>query len=266
MIRVNGETFGGETFYNGEGIYKKATINPDRNTIEMIFQDNKDLGDLQVATTYIRSEKPEAKLELVMKYIPYSRMDREIHEQIFSLDIFAKIINSMKFDKVYALDPHSGVSVDLIDNLELIDINQYVNKAIADFKPDYLFFPDKGAMAKYPEMIAACNGTDGIEQIPFFYGNKVRDLQNKGRIIKYDIITDKLDVKGKKVLIVDDICCKGGTFIWAAQEMIRLGVSEIALYVSHCENSIFDGDIFKTGFISQVYTSNSLNMRIKVFE
>lgn len=263
MIKVNNQAFGNEAFYNGEAIYKKVNLEDEVNTIEMVFQSNKDLGDMQIAATYIKTEKPKAKLELIMRYIPYSRMDREINEQLFSLDIFAKVINSMEFDKVYALDPHSGVSAGLIKNLELIDINTYVNKAIEEFKPDMLFFPDKGAMAKYPSIIDVCNGE---ESIPYFYGNKVRDLNDKGRIIKYDIVTDGKDVRGKRVLIIDDICCRGGTFVWAAKEMVKLGVAHIGLYVSHCENSIFEGDIFKTEYIEQVYTSGSLNMRIKVLD
>lgn len=261
MLKINNNIFGGDIFYNGEVIYKKMDISEENNEVELVFEGNHDIGNLQIAATYIKKEKPNAKMTLVMKYIPYSRMDREINEQIFSLEIFAELINNMGFDKVYVLDPHSGVSEGLIKNLELLDINEYIYEAIEDFKPDLLFFPDKGAMAKYPDRVKACSGDNAI---PYFYGNKVRDLNDKGKIIKYDIITNGMEIRNKRVLIIDDICCKGGTFIWAAEEMKKLGVGSVGLYVSHCENSIFEGDIFKTNHIEQVYTSNSLNLKIKV--
>ena len=119
MVKINNYTFGNETFKNNEAIYKSVPLNDSLNVVKMVFENNKDITDLLFAVSYIRENKAEAQIELNMPYIPYSRMDREINEQIFSLKHFAKIINAMSFSKVRVYDPHSIVSRELINNLEV---------------------------------------------------------------------------------------------------------------------------------------------------
>lgn len=266
MVEINNELFGNARFYNGEAIYMKTPINSDLNTVSVVFEGNADLWDMQMAVAYLNKVKPETPKHLVIKYFPYSRMDREINDQLFSLELTAESINAMGLDKVFVLDPHSNVLWSNLKHMEFLDINHYVDQAIKDFKPDYIFFPDKGARDKYPSVIKACMDTDDTsKKVPYIYGNKVRDLENKGRIIKYEVMSD-VNITGKRILIVDDICCKGGTFIWAASELKKLGASAVGLYVSHCENSIFEGDIFKTSDVDKVYTTRSLKLKLEILD
>ena len=64
--------------------------------------------------------------------------------------------------------------------------------------------------------------------------------------------------KGKKILIVDDICSRGGTFYHSAKKMKELGAEEVYLYVTHCENTILEGDLLTSGLIEKVFTTNSI--------
>ena len=54
----------------------------------------------------------------------------------------------------------------------------------------------------------------------------------------------------------------------AAQELKRLGVRNIYLYITHCENNIFNGEILNSDLIKYVYTTNSIyrgnNKKIKI--
>ena len=61
-----------------------------------------------------------------------------------------------------------------------------------------------------------------------------------------------------KVLIVDDICSRGGTFYHSAKALKNLGAGEIYLYVSHCENSILEGDLLTSNLVEKVFTTNSI--------
>ena len=61
-----------------------------------------------------------------------------------------------------------------------------------------------------------------------------------------------------KAIIVDDLCSKGGTFILTASKLREMGATEIYLVVTHCEDTIFSGDILKTDLIKKVYTTNSI--------
>ena len=65
-------------------------------------------------------------------------------------------------------------------------------------------------------------------------------------------------VNGKDVLIVDDICSRGGTFTRTAKALKAAGAKSICLYVTHCENTIEKGDILTDGLIDTVYTTKSI--------
>lgn len=262
MVRINGIQFNDEEFHNGEVIFKKTEpLDERRNVIEMNFKNNKDITAVLFARQWLADVYPDAVCDLIMKYCPYERMDREIHQQLFSMKYFAEILAKFNFNKVFILDPHSKVCVNLLKEngveVDIIDLVKYIQKVIEDFQPDYICYPDKGAYNKYPEVLA------GI-QIPRFFGEKKRDLADKGRIKEYDLVGAP-DLTDKKVLIIDDICCLGGTAYNAATEMKKLGAKEVAFYISHCENGIFAGKILKDEVqkagsytIDRVYTADTM--------
>ena len=90
---------------------------------------------------------------------------------------------------------------------------------------------------------------------PIAFGIKNRDWKT-GEILGLDAMG--ADVKGKKVLIIDDICSKGFTFYYAGQKLRDLGASDVKLYITHCEDNIQNGEILKTDVISKVYTTDSI--------
>ena len=242
MVKVNGIKFNDEEFHNGEVIFEKPLqVNNDKNIIEMIFKDNRDITAVQFAREWLAEKCPDASCELVMKYCPYERMDREINNQMFSMKYFARILSKFNFSQITILDPHSNVCVEQLElerqKVKLLDLKYYIQKVIDDFKPDYICYPDKGASNKYSRVLASIT-------IPFFFGSKKRDLANNGRIIEYELVGAP-DLNGKKVLIIDDICCLGGTAYNAAVEMKKAGASEVAFYISHCEDGIFAGKILE---------------------
>lgn len=253
MVTINNEQFPSEYFLNQEAIYKKTTLNPDGNTITMKFEDNRDITNMIMAAAWIRDELGEdTPIILDMPYVPYSAMDREINDQIFSLKLFGQEVEKLHFKQVIVLDPHNkDVLEQYVSNIVYMDINKYTSEAIKRFMPNVIFFPDKGAMIKYPSIV----DTKGI---PVIHGNKRRELSDRGRLATYEVVTDGVDIKGKRILIIDDICRKGGTFDWAGTELKKLGVGEIGLYVSHCEACIFDGKLLNEDSpISIIYTNDS---------
>jgi len=250
MVRVNGVKFNDAEFHNGEVIFEKPeVIRDDRNVIEMNFQSNKDITAVMFARQCLADKAPNAYCDLVMEYCPYERMDREINNQMFSMKYFAGILDKFDFKNIYILDPHSNVCVDALENtkarLVILDLSEYVQKVIDDFNPDYICYPDKGAYNKYPKVLSKI-------KIPYFYGQKTRDLANKGRITDYELV-DAPDLTDKKVLIIDDICCLGGTAYNAATQMKLAGAKEVAFYISHCENGIFAGKILHPESANQAF-------------
>lgn len=263
MVKVNGEVFGQGKFHNSETIFMNTELSEDTNCVSIAYEGDEDIFVALMAAEYIKDKAPMSKVVLEMLYAPYSRMDREIPEgnQLFSLKYFGEIINRAGFDKVVVLDPHSSETLRQINDVEEADLEGYVKQVIDDFKPDYIFYPDKGAYSKYPEVLK------GID-IPYFYGTKIRDLGHCGRILmdEYEL-HDAPDLNDKSVLIIDDIVALGGTAYAAGMALKQAGAKEVALYISHAENGIFMGRLLddagadETGFgkpVDKVYTAGTI--------
>lgn len=262
MIQINKTVFGKDTFPNKEVVYKDVDLSDKINNIRMNYENAKDICDLMFAAKYVKEKQPNAVLNITLNYTPYSRMDREINNQVFSLRLFAQIISDMKADNVYIVDPHSkvceeefkkaGVNVRILNNV----LDAVIEIAIDDFNPDIILLPDKGAYSKYCSILKDIPNTANR---CVMYGEKIRDLNNKGKIIGYKIINDEsVELENKRVLIIDDICSFGGTAIGAARVLKELGVGSVGLYITHAEYCIGGGDVLKTDMIDKVYTTTSL--------
>lgn len=219
-------------------------------------------NDAELFTIICLAKKAKEVKTLFMPYCPHARQDRvKTEEDTFTLKYFAEVINSLGFEYVEILDPHSNVCTALIDRVIVKSPLEYINKAITEINdPDLvMFYPDSGAAKRYSEMIKK----------PYAYGIKNRDWET-GKILGLDVINNGIDLKGKTVLITDDISSRGGTFYHSAKKLKELGVGDIYLYVTHCENTILEGEVLTSGLIEKVFTTNSLftgeHEKIKVFD
>lgn len=193
-------------------------------------------------------------IRLYLPYIPHARMDRvKENSDVFTLKCFADVINSLNFERVYVYDPHSSVSTALIDRVCISShewIISHVMRKIAYSTTDpdiLLFYPDEGAMKRYAKMIKA----------PYCFGIKNRDW-NTGKILGLSVVGDPEDIADSNILIVDDICSRGGTFLHSAKKLKELGAKDIYLYVTHCENTVLEGKLLEGDLIKHLYTTNSI--------
>lgn len=246
MLLLNGIEVGGESYPNGEGIYRSVSLdNP--ATISIRFEDERDITKLMFVCQYLQ-EHGITEIYLNVPYFPYSRMDRKIFGYMFTLQYFADFLNSVGFEKIIVFDPHSSIVADLVKNVEITYPQEFVADTIADiWKVNHVFYPDKGASTKYSHRLSL--------DVPHFAGEKVRDLET-GKILSY-VLVDVPKVIGD-VLVVDDLCVYGGTFLWAAKLLKEAGAGKVYLYVSHCENSIHDGELLEGDLIEKVYTTDSI--------
>ena len=225
------------------------------------YDNDAELVALEYIVAHIRENYPTIKnIFLNLPYIPNARMDRIDpacqNEQVFTLKYFAQIINRLNFAKVFVLDPHSSVSMGLIDRVTELPVAEFVKNAIQEIKKVndgdiVIYTPDAGAYKRYSSLLKSLN-------IPFIYGEKIRNFAN-GKIEGLRVITNELDIKGKTVLMIDDIIAHGGTFYYSALELQKLGVGKIFAYATHTENSIFDTEQkdgnteLKSKFLKMIY-------------
>ena len=260
MIKLNDRQVDLNYFPDGTFLIKEeAPEGP--VTLTWLFENNEEMLALYFITKHLQARGVE-KISLRMPYIPNARQDRvKVPEDVFTLKYFAELINSLKFHKVTVLDPHSYVSEALFEHLEIQTPKKYVEKVLEKIDTDklMLFFPDEGAMKRY----------SGMFTLPYAFGMKKRDWAT-GQIRGLDVTGQTEVIPGSTVLIVDDICSKGGTFYYSAKALKELGAKEMYLYISHCENSIFEGDLLKTDLVDKVFTTNSIftkeHEKVEVFD
>jgi ribose-phosphate pyrophosphokinase len=148
------------------------------------------------------------------------------------------------------MDVHSPVTISMLHRVREISIQPKIDKVFNQIGwVNNIFFPDAGAKKRYTETL-------DIKGKNVFYGVKKRDLTN-GNILSYNI-EEAPDITGQDVLIIDDLCAKGFTFLKSAEALKALGAKDIYLYITHCENSIYDGTMLKSGLVKKVFTTNSI--------
>lgn len=184
----------------------------------------------------------EAIATLTMYCLIGQRSDRRFNEhESFDLKVITKFINSMNFDKVEILHPHSPISLALIENSSAVSHFQYVEKAYHEIGSPVLVSPDAGAYKQTHEIAEKLN-TDLVPS-------------NKVRIDGVPSISIQGEVEGRDCLIVDDLADGGRTFKILAKELKEQGAAKVFLYVTHAQ--------FNYGFeelkesIDHVYCTNS---------
>jgi len=247
MIKINGKEIIFEQFPNGEVRLPMKDIRIPDNKIANILWKYKDDSDIIKLIFLTKELKDYAhQIHLTIAYMPYSRMDRTENTYAFTLRHTAFIINSLGFDSVRVIDPHSDVTCALLErSTSIYPLVEVIENMYENASNTILFFPDNGAQKKYSKM---------FRYIPYAYGIKERTF-GTGEIEKLDVIGD---VKDKDIIIVDDLCVYGGTFIKSAEALKAKGCGNISLVITHCELSIFDGKIPTSELIQRVITTNTI--------
>lgn len=201
-----------------------------------------------------------AELHLFLPYVPYARQDRVCNPgESHSLKAFARIINSLNFASVTVLDPHSSVVEAVIDRLRVITQSKIIQNhrtfiSHIETLDQFLFVsPDAGANKKTADVakIFSCKR--------FLRADKLRDLST-GNIIETVVYED--DLTGVDVVILDDICDGGRTFIELARVLKKKNARRVDLFVTHGIFSQGVENLLKNG-IDRIFTTNSFNFNRK---
>lgn len=288
MIDMNGKRYVKEEYPDGTRKMQAEALAPrDEGYVKInwYYDSENELIDLFYIVKHLNEIMPHTPIGLYMPYIPQARADRVYHDnEVFTLKYFASVINELGFEKVIAVDPHSHVSEALINRfcadrnmlkrliLQAV-LSTHMKISYRDFFLHYsddeylkqytdltICYPDEGAMKRYTDLVSN----------PYVFGIKKRDWKT-GSILGLDIMGDPALIEGKNILIVDDICSKGGTFYHTSKKLKEMGAAKVFLYVTHCENTIFDGELLKdNGLIDRIFTTNSIfrgdHEKIEVFK
>ena len=179
------------------------------------------------------------KIHAILPYLPYSRQAKNFGAKEFEvkvgtqllgpISLIGKLFNSASIDQVVSFELHEGLIKDIFTiplvEISLIDFgvdffNTHKGKL---FKEEDVCFvsPDEGR-AKFIEKIAKKAGK------PFAYVKKERAENDKA--VAKQLVGD---VRGKDVIIIDDIIDTGNTAIGACDMVLDNGAKSVVGFFAH---------------------------------
>jgi ribose-phosphate pyrophosphokinase len=183
--------------------------------------------ELLIMTDALRRSSA-ARITAVIPYFGYARQDRRAKARTpISAKLVANLITRAGVDRVLTLDLHAaqiqGFFDIPVDNLYAspvfaLDIEHHFKGQLEDLM---IVSPDVGGVARARELAKRINA-------PLAIVDKRRE--KAGEVAGMTVIGD---VRGRKCIIVDDICDTAGTLCKAAEVLMENGATEVHSYITH---------------------------------
>jgi ribose-phosphate pyrophosphokinase len=231
-------------------------------TIVWEFENEGEVMHVAQCAFFISALNPVAALKLHCPYLPYGRQDKLVSNHTTSALLpFVSMLMTL-FKEITTIDIHSRKACDFLDGLEpsydrpvcnLISLSplKYIKRAVKISEADTVCYPDTGAGVRYFRMLE-----DVLPKVVAL--DKVRD-QLTGEVTGMEFLSTKPDLRGRRVMIVDDICDGGRTFIESVNMLHSCDAPPLSidLYVSH---GIFSKgvDILYQSGIRNIFTKKGL--------
>lgn len=227
MIKLNNVIIEPTIFPDGTSqvwnICESNFLNISHHYVDWLFESEREIFDLFSLKDLLI--KGNVKWSIHIPYLPYARQDKEVSNYTtFNLLPFSKMLNSLNFESVSCIDVHNPVFCKKnIVNFKNISVKNIHTDLIDEIKPDAIVYPDEGAFNRYHEW--------NVNTILF---HKVRD-GSSGNIIKHEIASSSVEICClKKLLIIDDICDGGRTFLSISKKIKEINSTvSINLFVTH---------------------------------
>ncbi|WP_323766196.1 ribose-phosphate pyrophosphokinase [Marinovum sp.] len=188
---------------------------------------NDNLMELLIIADALKRSSAQ-RITAVIPYFGYARQDRRSRARTpISAKLVANMIVEAGIERVLTMDLHAaqiqGFFDIPVDNLYAspvfaLDIKNQFKGKLNDIM---VVSPDVGGVARARELAKRINA-------PLSIVDKRRE--KAGEVAEMTVIGD---VRGKKCIIVDDICDTAGTLCKAAEVLIEAGATEVHSYISH---------------------------------
>tara|TARA_Y100000034_G_scaffold137015_1_gene218489 strand:- start:910 stop:1797 length:888 start_codon:yes stop_codon:yes gene_type:complete len=191
-------------------------------------------------------------INLIIPFFGYSTMERALLKgEVVRAKTRARLLSSIPRSKaitnVFLFDLHvPGIIHYFEGDIHPIHMesNQIVKEALSRINSDNILLasPDEGR-TKAVSILAKENNLDFATALK----------QREGEAISSILVSS--NIKGKDLLIFDDIIRSGGTILEAAKSYKEAGAKDIYVLTSH---GIFTSDkLFKNNIVKKVFSSNS---------
>ena len=188
---------------------------------------NDNLMELLIMADALRRSSA-SRITAVIPYFGYARQDRRSKARTpISAKLVANLLVEAGVERILTLDLHAtqiqGFFDIPVDNLYASPVFalDIMHQFSGNLKDMMVVSPDVGGVARARELAKRINA-------PLSIVDKRRE--KPGEIAEMTVIGD---VKGRKCIIVDDICDTAGTLCKAAEVLIENGAAEVHSYITH---------------------------------
>ena len=225
-----------------------------KNSIVIVVQSTYppvDTNLLQILSIISQARKASSKIYAIIPYMGYARQDRQfLSGEVVTMSIVAKMLEVAGAKKVVVVDIHSKTA------LNHFKISKESVSAIPELAKYFKKLKLKNALVVSPDMGGALRAKKfaSLLNTDFIALKKSRD-RNTGKV---QIHSSKADVRGKDLILVDDIISTGGSIIKAAQFLKRQKCKRV--FVA-CTHGLFVEDAekkIKKAGVSQIISTNTI--------
>ena len=225
-----------------------------KNSVILVVQSTYppvDTNLLQALSIISQARKVSSKIYAIIPYMGYARQDRQfLSGEVVTMSIVARMLKSAGAKKIIVVDIHSKIALNHFkipkENVSAIpELAKYFKRM--KLKDALVVSPDMGGALRAKRFASLIN-TD-------FIALKKSRNRNTGKVV---IQSSKVDVRGKDLILVDDIISTGGSIVKAAQFLKKQKCKRVfvacthGLFVEGAEKKI------KNAGVSRIISTNTI--------
>ena len=225
-----------------------------KNSVILVVQSTYppvDTNLLQALSIISQARKVSSKIYAIIPYMGYARQDRQfLSGEVVTMSIVARMLRSAGAKKIVVVDIHSKIALNHFkipkENISAIpELAKYFKRM--KLIDALVVSPDMGGALRAKRFASLIN-TD-------FIALKKSRNRNTGKVV---IQSSKVDVRGKDLILVDDIISTGGSIVKAAQFLKKQKCKRVlvacthGLFVEGAEKKI------KNAGVSRIISTNTI--------
>jgi ribose-phosphate pyrophosphokinase len=200
-----------------------------KNNIILVVQSTYppvDTNLLHLLSIVSKARNYSSKIYAIIPYMGYARQDREFLEgEVISVSVIGKLFRSVGIKKIITVDIHSKIALRKLnipsENITAVaELVKYFKKK--KLKDPLIVSPDLGGKQRANQFASLM----GIESITL---KKHRDRKT-GRI---NILTSKVDVNNRDLILVDDMISTGSSIIKSTQFLKKQKCKRVFVACTH---------------------------------
>ena len=241
-----------KSFPDGES---KITINqiPKKSIVVVVQSTNPpvDANLLELLSIVSKVQKFSSKVYAIIPYMGYARQDREFLDgEIVTIRVVGKLLRALGVKKVLTVDIHSklalkGLKIPSENVSAMEELVKHFKKI--NIKNPLVVSPDLGGKERAKQFA-------NLLKTDFIALKKHRDRKTG----KVKILSEKVEVKNRNLIIVDDMISTGGSIVKATKFLKKQKCKRVFVACTHALLVNDAAKNIKNAGVSQIISTNTI--------